>query len=219
MERKISVPLYAGALIISLVIFIIGIFVGQIIDASNLQTISEDLSHVSQKVASINLLLLMEDNSSSFCPVYMEQLQSIDQEIEIVGHKLTYLEEEKNIYDSELKKDYFVQEAESYLLSKKAKQLCNDSSILLVYFYSNVDCASCQDQGIEILKARDELLGKGITVKIYSFDGDMGSSVAESLMTQYNIVSYPSIVVNGAVYSGYKDSNAVSSIIQSMVSE
>jgi hypothetical protein len=210
--RKLSVGLYAGAFLLSLVIFISGIFVGQLIDMSSMETLQSEVSSVSQKVASVQLLFLMEGNSSSFCPVYSSELDSIDAEVERVGHKLTYLEDEKNIFDPELKKQYFVLQAESYLLSSKVREMCDGSSILLIHFYSNKDCDDCRQQGVEILRARDEL--SGTKLKLYSFDGELGSPVADAFMQKYNISTYPSIVIDGKTYPGYHSSSEIRQLIE-----
>ncbi len=206
MKRSLSIPVYAAAFVISLAIFLIGIYIGMLIDQANVRSISDDVSNISEKVASIQLLLLAEGNSSSFCPVYSSQLDSIDLDVERIGYKLTYLEDEKGIHDIELKKKYFIVEAESYLLSQKVRELCGNDDILLIHFYSNKDCPRCREQGVEVLKARDALLAEGIDAKLFSFDAEIGSPVAESFSAQYNVTIYPSIVINGRTYSGFRSS-------------
>ncbi|MCI0563576.1 MAG: thioredoxin domain-containing protein, partial [Nitrososphaera sp.] len=154
----------------------------------------------------------MEGNSSS-CPIYMSELDSIDADVERIGHRLSFLEEEKNVFDDELKRKYFILEAESYFLSKKAKELCGDDSALLIHFYSNKNCGNCREQGTEILKMRDSLKGQ-LDIKLFSFDGELESPVAEALEKQYNISSYPSIVVNEKTYSGFRTQEQLKAIIQ-----
>lgn len=211
--RKISIGLYAGAFLLSLIIFLSGIYVGQLMDESSMKTISSEVQDVSQQVASVQLLLLMEANSSAFCPVYASELDSIDDEVERMGYKLTYLEDERQMSDIELKKQYFVLQAESYLLSKKVREICDEDSVLLIQFYSNKDCDDCREQGNEILKARDELSGK-VKVKLYSFDGDLGSPVADAFAKQYNVSSYPSIVLDGQTYKGFRTSSEIIQLIE-----
>ena len=213
MERKISYSLYVGAFLISLFIFLVGVFVGHVIDTSSMEDISNDLSTVSQRMTSVHLLLLTEGNSSSFCPVYTSELHSIDEEVEQMGHRLSYLEEQKGVYDNELKKQYFALEASSYLLSKKVRELCGDDSVLLVYFYSNTNCSQCKEQGIEILKARDAV-SEDVAVRLYSFDGDLGSPIAEAFKKQYGVDTYPSVVVDERLYAGYKDAAEIEQILR-----
>lgn len=202
MERKLSLHVYLIALVLSALVFISGVALGNYLDDLNRAKISQEISQTHQRLASVQLLSLMEDNSSSYCPLYLSSLADIDREVENSGHKLTFLENIKMIRDDELKKEYFILEGESYLLSKKAKQLCNDRGVLLINFYSNTNCSTCQNQGNVILNARDELLSENISIKLFSFDGTIGSPLANSFKNQYNITSYPSIVINNNTYSG-----------------
>ena len=105
-------------------------------------------------------------------------------------------------------------EAESYLLSKKVKTLCGGSESLLINFYSNKNCAQCLDQGVEILRARDSLEAQGLKVKLFSFDGEIGSPVAEAFVRQYNVSGYPTIVINEQAYPGFKTSAELQKIIK-----
>lgn len=213
MERKISVSLYASAFILTVIVFSAGVLVGQMIDQANQATISQEVGEISARVASTQLLMLLEDGGPSFCPVYRSALDSINMDVERIGHKLTYLEEEKGAYDIPLKKSYFVLEAQSYLLSKKINERCGENSTLLLYFYSNSNCTQCLAQGNDILNARDELRAQGKEVKIYSFDGDLGSPVADALKAQYGVHTYPSIVVDGRLYSGQAGKSQITGII------
>jgi len=213
MERSISYSLYAAAFVLSVLVFSIGVYVGYLIDQSNQASISKEVEDISRKVESTQLLMLLEDNSSSFCPLYKSQLDSINEEVENIGYRLSYLEEEKNVYDVPLKKNYFVLEAQSYLLSKKIKERCGDKSVLLIYFYSNANCSSCKDQGDGILQVRDELRDRDIIVKIFSFDGDLGSPVADALKTQFSVSTYPSIIVDGKLYSGMMSREKLQSVL------
>ena len=214
MERKLSLNVYLIAFILSALVFASGLLLGNYLDEMSRLKLSEEISKTHQRLASVQLLSLMEANSSSYCPLYISSLHEIDTEIENSGHKLTYLENVKLVQDNELKNNYFILEGESYLLSKKAKQLCNDTSILLINFYSNSNCDSCAAAGIEILGARDDLLDENISVKLFSFDGTIGSPIANSLKNQYNVTTYPSIVINDRVYPGMHNKEQIKSILR-----
>lgn len=214
MERSISFSLYAAAFLLSVAIFVTGVLVGQAVDRSSTESISEEVVKVSQKVSSVQLLLLMEKNTSAMCPVYLDELTSISDDVERMGYKLTYLEEEKHIYDNELKKQYFVLEAESHVLSEKVKTLCGDRSILLINFYSNRNCTRCAEEGGDILEARDALTAQGTPVKLFSFDGELGSPVAEVFEARYNVTTYPTIVINGKTYPGFRSSEELQTLMR-----
>jgi len=199
MERKVSWPLYLTAFVISAIIFIAGIYVGTILDTAQVGSLSSDVNSLSRELSTVQVLMLSEEDPA-FCPVYEEEFLKIDSEREKLGYELTYLEEQKNVNSPELKKDYFILEAQSYFLAKKLQEVCQDDSILVLYFYSNDDCPDCAQQGADILSARD---ASSKNVLIYSFDGDLGSAMAEGFMTQYNVTGYPSVVINGETHSSY----------------
>lgn len=213
MERNVSVPLYGAAFLISLAIFLVGIFVGSLVDSNSMGAISGEVSDISEHLASVRLIMLTQGNSSEFCPVYESELEAIDGEVEKVGYRLSFMEDERGVYDTELKKKYFTIEAESYLLSEKVRELCGGNEILLIHFYSNRECARCREQGTEVLKARDALKADGVDVKLFSFDGELGSPVAEAFEKRYGVSAYPSIVIDGKTYAGFRTSEELQALI------
>lgn len=213
MERRISLWLYAAAFAMSLAMFLTGLYVGSIIDRSNVENISTDVMRISERVSSLQLLLLMDEEGPHFCPLYSSELAAIDEEVELLGYRLSFLEDTKQIMDPELKKRYFVLEAESYLLSKKARSLCGGDEVLLINFYSNLDCDDCIAQGQEILRMRDALSSKGRSIKLYSFDGTLGSPIADALAARYGVTTYPTVVIEDVSYPGYRSSDELARIV------
>ncbi|HID73282.1 TPA: hypothetical protein EYP38_05045 [Candidatus Micrarchaeota archaeon] len=212
-KRKVSYPLYITAFLLSAAVFAIGVFVGMVVDSANMASLNDRVESLSQRSTSVQLLLLMEGNSSAYCPVFRSELETIDADIERIGYELTFMEEKRQAYDPELKRQYFLLEAGSYALAKKVNQICGSEEHLLLYFYSNEDCDSCLQQGEEILNARNSLADAGVTMRIYSFDGDLGSPVAEALMAQHGVTGYPSVVIDGVTHSGYADVLAIRELV------
>lgn len=213
MERQLSLPIYITAFLLSLLIFVVGVYIGHVIDTNNLNLLSGKVTNMSNRISSVNLLLLIDPSSSS-CPIYLSELDSLDLEVELIGHRLAYLEDEKHVFDNDLKRSYFLLEAESLLLTKKVNSLCpNNRSLVLINFYSNKNCQSCFNQGMEILRARDELQSD-LDIKLFSFDGDLASPVVESLKSTYNVSLYPTIVVENSTYSGFKTKSEIIQIIK-----
>ncbi|MEK6981422.1 MAG: hypothetical protein AABX38_00700 [Candidatus Micrarchaeota archaeon] len=201
-ERKINLPLYVLAFVITIIIFGIGVYFGSVIDNSNNQNIKNDVSDLSNKIYATQMLLLSDDKEIA-CVALKEQLNSFDSQINDVGQKLSYLENSRSAVDNELKKQYFILETNSYLLSKKQNSNCNFTNskkdVLILYFYSNKNCENCVKQGVELTEARTSFNG----TRTYSFDGDLNSPVADALKNKYNVTSYPTIVINDRVLSGY----------------
>ena len=195
--RRISVPIYLAAFVISALIFAVGVYVGTVVDEAVKGSIGDDLERVSERVTASGLLVLLED-SPSFCPVYLDELDKLDEETERIGYKLAYAEDVRGVHDTELKKEYFLLEAQAYFLSKKVGEHCEDGSTLVLYFYSNAECEECAGQGKELDEARGEVEG----LKVYSFDGGLESPIAEALEDKYGVDSYPSLVIGEKKYSG-----------------
>lgn len=203
MARRISLTLYVIAFIVAAAVFSIGIFVGKTIDDAVVDDISGDVSSLSQRLTMTQLLWLLEEDNSNFCPVYLSELEEVDSQREYLGQMLTVLEEKKQIYAPETKKEYFLLETQSYLLAKKLGNIClEEEDIFVLYFYSNEECERCGEQGNAILMARDESENSD-KIRIYAFDGDLGSPVVDAFMKQYNITEYPSVVINENVHSGF----------------
>ena len=114
-----------------------------------------------------------------------------------------------------LRERMFDLDIQSYLLSKRIKERCGENSTILIYFYSNANCSSCRQQGFDILRARDDTAGKVPLVRIYSFDGDLGSPVANGLKAQFNVTQYPSMVINGALNSGTMSKDSIIAALKS----
>ncbi|MDO8554600.1 MAG: hypothetical protein Q7S22_07365 [Candidatus Micrarchaeota archaeon] len=199
-QRKLSLPLYLGAFVVTVLIFMIGIYVGNYISENAKQTMSSDIESISSKLSGTQLLFLL-DNSSAFCPVYMDELSKLDGDTEIIGQKLAFLEDKYGTVNEKLKLQYFVLETEAYLLSKKVNEKCEDDSVLVLYFYSNKDCKDCKQQGESLLAAKNSAKKN---VKIYSFDGELNSPVVTALKIRHSISTYPSVVVDDALYLGFQ---------------
>jgi hypothetical protein len=208
--RSISVSLYMAALLISALIFAAGVYLGQLLERQNLGSVSAQMDLANQKASSLELLYLVGD-SPRYCPVYAEELLQIDKETEQAGYQLSYLEEKKGIFDNDLKKRYFMLESTAFLLSQKVREKCGANYSTVLYFYSIQDCGACKQQGTELLNLKKKL---GDNVKIYSFDGEMGSAIVGALKADHSVSSYPSIVVDGnRTYSGLSTEKQVLDLI------
>ena len=202
--RKLDTPLYIVAFVLTLIIFAIGFFLGSFYTGNVISGIDAEVSLLSDRIQTSQLIFLLDEDDTSFCPVYIKELDTIDEQILRIGSKLEVLEE-SGTYNDDLKRQYFILQTESYLLSKKVNGRCNEHAKLILYFYSNKECNDCKKQGEELLKARQELIKKGDNIKTYSFDGTLGSQVVDSFIKKYKISTYPTIVFNNDLLYGYKD--------------
>lgn len=199
MERKISVELYVAAFILTVIIFAIGVYIGGIINKNTAEELKTEVKHITSRLQNFQLLFLLDnetETSGSFCFVYTHELSLLEDETERMRYKIAYLEESKGTVDEGLKNEYFILETNAYLLSKKINEKCSSNETLVLYFYSNKNCPTCYQQGIDLYEAKQKLRGKNITAKVYAFDGDLNSSITEAFKVKYDIAGYPLLVIN-----------------------
>jgi len=197
MERKINVPIYILAFVITIVIFGIGFWIGSIYDSILSETIETRISDVSYQALSLQLIYLMGEDSS-YCEFYTAELEKIDRETELVGYELSLLEEAKGYTNPELKDKYFLLETTSFTIHRRIGEICGTKDKEILYFYSNEKCGEdCVIQGRELLKLKENK-----NVRIYSFDCTINSPIANSLCNKYNVKSYPTIVTNEKILVG-----------------
>lgn len=212
--RKISMSLYVVAFIVSVIIFLLGFYVGDIFYSSRIDDFSLDIRFLSDDLYATQMIMILDDNSTSFCPLYLEELEKVDKRVQKLGEELTVLEEVQGVSDAELKKRYFLLETQAYLLSTELNKRCNKDVKIILYFYSGDNCESCKQQGFDLTKAR-ETLAKDLSLKIYSFDSSLGSSSVDSFIKKYHISKYPTIVLEERVYSGYQNFDTLVTLFSS----
>ncbi len=211
--REISLSLYIAAFIISVVLFSAGIYVGKAMEIGNVTGLSEGISLANSKMNSIELLYLMGEDSATLCPVYRSELQKLDTQTESLGYQISYLED-KGTRDPELKRQYFMLEASAYLLSQKVMTRCSGTAnySTVLYFYNNRNCANCTAQGLALLDVKKKM---GDKLRVYSFDGGLGSEIVDVLRLKYNVTVYPSLVINGqSTYPGSRSTSWISEAVK-----
>lgn len=189
--RKINIPLYVAAFLIATFIFGTGVYLGIVVEQEAAKSIRSSIEASMQRITEAQLIMLLEE-SPSFCPVYEEELGKAFDETDALGQELEYLEKQKKVYDPELKKKYFALELRNYLMAKKVREMCGGNFSLVLYFYSG-DCDSCEEQGRELTKARER---SGGGLKVFSFDGAGESNIVKALKKEHYVSTYPTLIIN-----------------------
>ncbi len=210
MKREFSWNVYITVFAITLVLFLVGVYIGMKINDIFLIEFGQEVESLNLKMHSYELLFLL-DNSSMSCDLYTEYVDSFDSETARVGASLEYMEQNQGIEDKELKMQYFELETRDYLISKKMINDCNLNQSIILYFYSNKDCALCKDQGFELDKLKKEInTDEQTNVRTYTFDGSYNeSAVIKALKNEFNISTYPTLIINGEKYEGLRRSSEI----------
>ena len=199
-KRKISLNIYLTALVLTVLVFSLGIYVGMVIDENAKLKVEGELVELEQDLYLSRILLLMEEEVGEFCPIYSEKLEAVDAERELIGDRLEYLESVRGIYYEELKERYYYLEFENYLLMKKMKKDCEEDYVLVLFFYDESEESKSQGEELDALRASNP------NVKVFSFDGNSDSAVVEVLKEQYSVDAYPAVVMDGELKAGLHSS-------------
>ena len=130
-----------------------------------------------------------------------------------LGERLSKMEQDLGIDDDrviQLKKYYSLLQIKDYLLMKELSQKCAVKPITIVYFYNNT-CSDCGKQG-DVLTA---LRIKYPELRVYSFNADLDLSAITTFqtVTKTDGITYPAIVMNNRVYSGFQPIENIEKII------
>jgi glutaredoxin-related protein len=210
-ERKFKLKIVA-ALSVTLVIFLVGMMVGDII--ANLR-----LGESSRLAKEIRLHTLEAELHTKLVEEHLckTDVFELTKERSELGRKLDFLEKnlgKKNKDVLELKREYTVLMVNQWLLLEEFKRRCNQTNVnIILFFYSNNETYSkfCEAQGFVL----DSLyLQHPKEIVIYSFDIDLDSEIIRTLKEIYNIKTLPSLVIEGKVYEGVIDKQSLEKILQ-----
>jgi len=205
-ERKISSRIYIIAGIITLVIFIFGIFLGLILTNSREGAIEEKsrIQNLDLESLQLQYLYLNIFSKEKNCPVAQKTLENnlneIDKTRKQLEDYLTTTLNENNEDFLNLKRAYMISELRYWLLSIQVRELCSQEDIPILYFYSNQECEDCVLQGNVLTFLKDKYQDK---ILIFAIDADFEREPGiEIIKSSYNITQTPSLVIGDKKYDG-----------------
>ena len=98
-----------------------------------------------------------------------------------------------------VERQYLLDNLNYFILSEKAKKLCNFDVVNVLYFSSESKCMGCPAQGT-ILTYLKNLFNERLLV--FPLDTDISEPMIEILKSKYNIKELPAIVIEGKTYQG-----------------
>ncbi len=216
MERKLSTKKYIAAFIITLIVFSLGFILGIIIDKVRSSYVSTVLTQQKVESDSIQLqyLYLTTQNTTGNCPAIREILNT---NLKSLSRSLSRLISYKDraVYKQEdfilTHRQYILEEIKYWTLAGEIKKSCNEDFVRVLFFFSE-NCDDCDPQSF-ILDYYKKLLEDKLLVFTFDTRLEAEEPLLKTLMTQYNITIYPSIVVETTKYGGLKDTEALKEII------
>lgn len=191
-NQKIQVRNVILAIALATIVFILGISLGNIITESKYNFLVETTQDL--KTRSVSLQILGDLYEEFPCEIL--ESSTVIEELDTLGNRLTYIEQVYGKTDSNvitLKKEYSQILIKNWIDVSKSKEHCDVQKDLVLYFYSNENCDSCEDQGKILTAFKNKYDDK---VNIYSLDVDIEEIALETLIEILNITTVPTIVFN-----------------------
>ncbi len=216
--RKLSKNIYIMAFVITAGIFLLGLFLGLIIEEERSSYVEEQYQEQSIVFSSSQLqyeFLSMLDEKDS-CPAVYETLYSNLEDLEGTRIRLEKFDRkstlEKNQFEL-LQREYLLAEIRYWMLAKKTKELCNYDVVTILNFYSSEEeCPYCDQQSF-VLTYLKELFGDRLLIFSFNSELEDDEPMLGILDAAYNITSYPTLVIGDEVYSGLKDSEELLGLV------
>lgn len=208
--------IYMVSLVITVVIFILGLLVGFSIERFLLANLENRASVIETSIQEIELELLyfqsldIEDS----CSFLKEIARKTNNKLDIFANQLSGYSKDRILFTrgevSEIKTKYTLLLVKDWILQEKIRSDCNASVVSVLYFYSTDSCDECILQGdiLTILKEslRDKLM-------VFPLDTEIEYDMIDILMTQFNITYMPSLVIDGVTYDGIMSKGQLTEII------
>lgn len=221
MKRNFHWSAYLLALIITSLVFAVGILLGLQLSAQANEQLMQDVTTLKGQSAQLEVLTLLSQegmglnasNATALCTLYQKQALSLNDDTAALGGKLTLLENQRGFDDPQtisLKEDYSVLEIRDYLFVQQVNRLCNAPFSTILYFYSNKHCDRCSEQGNIVTQVKS---GRPNTL-VYAFDTDLNAPAISSLQQAYGITQAPALVANGRVLQGFQSAATIAQALR-----
>lgn len=139
-------------------------------------------------------------------------------EISRLSERFGFMEEQYGSNNPEviaLKKNYSLLLIKDYLLLMELSKKCNYHPTVILYFYG-AECEDCRKENYVFSAIRE----KYPDVRVYAFDASLELSAIDTLINIYKIpASYPSMVIDGKTYSGYKTVEEIEQLVPEIVQQ
>lgn len=196
---RTQTDLFWKAGVLTLLIFVSGVFIGYWLDSSRVEAIREEyqLMEIGSNDARMQSLYYQTfRNTSNFCEPAIKHNLEFAEFIYSEGAKLEEYEKANRLSPSLVtdKRRYVLLQLQFWLNSIELKTVCNASYVNLVYFYSHYNnTIQEQVQGDALLELKKNC---GRNLMLIPLPVDLNITTVDMLTEQYNITNTPTILVD-----------------------
>lgn len=194
------------AIIVTTIVFILGLSTGLLISREQSTNFEDNMLLLKSSVEEAELQFLFLDvmKGNVSCTYMIKEAERLSKQTEGMADEVDKYERTEQISDqtfSALKTKYTAILIKDWLMMEKIKQTCNGTYSTVLYFYSNKNCAGCQEQGISLSYVKIKM---SENLMVFAIDSDVDLNIVSGLKEVYNVTVLPTLVINGEIYQGFK---------------
>jgi len=200
--------IFIKAAIISTLIFIAMFSLGLNMNTSAVEDVKQTIESLQ---SSLNTSL-NTTNKTEIAPIELANISHVNCSLLLTQAKLLGKQSEEVKKNLDKYSDIRSVDKEQYILIKenaaqlfiyswdflkKVKEKCNANYTTILYVYKDKHCKHCFEEEVLLLYVKNKLKDD---VYVFPIDGEMDISMINSLKEEYNITSYPTLIIDGEKY-------------------
>lgn len=218
MVRRIEKSRYLMAALFAVIIFSFGLSVGMVAENRRIEYMNKFYQLQSNEYESLQLqylYLTTISNTKESCPVlqysldvHLKHLE--DTRIRLENYKQDASSMSRSDFDA-LTRQYLLAEIKSWLFTRTAEKVCNETNIVTILNFHSKNCIGCEDEAMVLsyFKAlfKEKLL-------IFSFDLDYENELMVNILRKsYNVTIYPTLIVDDEKYEDFVSKDQLKKIL------
>jgi len=216
-ERKIQWRYIGIAFIMTAIMFVGILFLGQELSQYKINNLENRISELETDQRSTSMArLLAEEMGERDCSAQRILAEQNLKELYSVREEVVQHQQSTKISTprfEQLKKKYLLSTLDNYLRQKNLQETCNVSKAKVLYFHTD-SCDKCQGQGKMLTKYRQIYDDKML---VYPLDSDYDLEPINFLESYYGINEYPAMVIEDEVYQGFTSRSELETAIESKI--
>jgi hypothetical protein len=221
MRRRAKTLRHLSVLFITLIIFALGILIGNTTESLRVQHLytqlqEQDLEYQNILTESefLDYLLSLSTTDGVSCQLLLDTFSSSINHLETSRIKLENYLNAAEVKEEELlrlKDQYAGLQINYWIMNEKITSLCGPEILSILYFYTDDnECGLCEDQGIHLSYVKEKL---GKKVLVFSFDAGRAGPIS-LLMKNFNVSSneVPTLVIQGDKF-GFNNNKNILNIL------
>ncbi|MFH0713659.1 MAG: hypothetical protein V1722_03845 [Candidatus Micrarchaeota archaeon] len=204
-KRSLSIPLHLSTLVITIVIFAVGIWIGNGLASQVNDQFYNEIDSLQTSNVNLEVLSLLESDpaiannlemKATLCKAVEDSAHNLGVQTADVGRRLRLFEAKRGQTNDvlALEQRYFALESRDYLFWKRLKNLCGTDLTLVLYFYTS-NCGECTAYDEAIGQFKQQNPGN---ILAYSFNLDYKETMPSIaiLSSMYKTTNAPTVIVN-----------------------